>query len=633
MSFTQTDILNAMVFATQRSRLQMLEHMNGKNPHLLSHVTYNIRQAHHIQDYYFPVSLQNRAIMSEINITPTLCEKLSCNFAGPRGNCKSGDVAYNYRVGDVSNFRVACEPACFNLLPNPTFNDDNEEYPHMTRLTYNERLDECVFVPTSTIWAEVPLYRSNEIYETRVNDLPVGFNETFDPMTNSGVAYTYNETYCKSFFDSWDPHKKICVTPVFQQILNVVIGENIVKLTKAGVTALKNNGNTIPPPPNLPTVPDIAQKFTLRNWLSDIDESFVVPDPDADNDNIITNTKLPLVSQKNTERVRLLAEKYGGDNNLGEAVLDGVGAALLALLEGLFTDPMFLAALGIDVISDLLLDGIKKIAKQTIARAGPALAKMMTNFAGTRIYSRVFSVALRSTLTRMLTQVALKLTSQFIIALARMVVLASSVIGILLIIISLFDLLLTFWDPLGFNNKYPPTFLNDLMLYSDSALREQFGTSSPRITFDLLVVIMLTEDELMTINLDAFLWIFEYLNALDVNSEGRRINKGNLMDVPDNIVSDYDEAVARMYIKTPQEFRDFEEKHTIRWRVSKYASQLGWGLVAVATVFLFVQFHLVALIFYVLACLMFVLALINFDVDVVVDNMPPTMLDFVSRSF
>lgn len=621
MSFTLVDISNATLFANARLRLFTLEQLNQKYPHLISHTRYTIRQADYQDDYFYPSRLNNRAIVSDVFITQKLCEKLSCNIAGPKGNCTRTDEAYNYFVGDDGTINVACEPACFNLTTNPTFNDDGVENPHMIRTKFNN--NNCVFVPSGYIWAEIPLFRSTEIYETRVNDLPVGFNQTTEPFTASGLSYKYNETYCKAFFDNWDPNQKICYTTWVQQIFNVVIGEQITKLTKAGIHALKNSGNTIPSP-DLGTVPPIDEKFKLQNWLLDIDESFQVPDADADNDKIINlhgkQRLSPIIPQKTTNVIESTT-----DDDINDIILNILNGIIDILIQ-MFKDPLFVAAIGSDILIDAILSAVKSGSKTVINRIGPILTTFLSRGIG-QMPSRIFAITIRTSLTKMLAQVVLKVTSQAIIALAKIAALASSVVGIILIVISLFDLIFVFWDPLGFNNKYPPEMLDELMWNSDVATRQEFQMSIPRVSFELLTLLLLDETELLTINLQSFYWFAEYFDALEINSEGVRINRGNLINITDDVNVEWDHGVVRLVIPTQEEFRIFEQKHSNRWRLTRFMGFVGWGCAIAGGILFAFQMYTAALLIFIICFVVFIISTFNMDFSILVNSLSDDMIN------
>lgn len=626
MSFTNVDVANATLFANQRVRLLMINRLHAKYPHLISHCSYEVRQADPVRDYFFPTVLANRAIMTTASITPKLCEKLNGNFAGPKGQCKPTDEPYNYWVGDDLRYETACTPACFHLLNDPTFDDDGNELIQMTRLTWNN--NQCVFVSAAAIWSESPLFRSNEMFETRVNDLPVGFNFRDNPISVSGYGYQFNETYCKSFFDTWNGSE--CVTPWYRQILNVVVGESIVKLVQAGVTAVVNNGNTIPAP-NLPPLPPVDEKFKLENWLKDIDESFIIPDPDADASDLI-NVKSKREVNGFYYRMRTkLSEMsvptptddvFDEDGVFSPMFANLTSDAIISLIESIFSDPWFLYSIGVDILVDGLLDAVKFAAKRVIQLATPTMIRLL-NTLTSPMYSRVFAIAFRTTMTKMIVTVSLKTATRFLIVLSRMAILASSVIGIILIIISVFDIILSFWDPLGFGQKYPPEFLNIMMQQSDAALRQDFQMTEPRLIFDALPFIMFTEEELIDMSFTSFIWMFEYYNSLEINSEGSRIFRGREILLDSSQAADsMNLSNLRLIIPTQIDFFNFEIDHLNRWKMSQFAHYVGIGLIVAMAVMVAFKFILPAIIFLLIAFFVYFVSQYNLTEDFFINNIP-----------
>jgi len=623
-------VANATRFTNERIRLLLINRLYNIYPHLISHCRYEVRAADSNNDYFFPSTLRNRAIVTTAFITEKLCEKLNGNFAGPRGECKPNDEAYNYWVGDTGRYETACTPACFNLLQDPTFDDDGKEMLHMSRLTWNN--NQCVFVSAAAIWSESPLFRSNEMFETRVNDLPLGFNFRGNPISVSGYGYQFNRVYCESFFDTWRNNE--CITPWYRQILNVVVGESMVKLVQSGITAIQNNGNTIPAP-DMPPIPEVDEKFKLRNWLTDIDDTFIVPDPDADLTALANTTSRSSIDgfyyrMKQRLSENILTLDAGSDDFDTTGRFDGFFAnmtneAVVQLIEALFTDPWFLYSLGIDVLVDGMLDGVKTAAKRVIASATPRMIRLL-NTLTSPMYSRVFAIAFRSTMTKMVVTVSLRTATRFIMALARMAALASTVIGIILIIISVFDIILSFWDPLGFGQKYPPEFLNIMMRQSDAALRQDFQMTEPRLMFDALPFILLGDDELVEVSLLGFIWMFEYFNALEVNAEGSRIFRGRLITLDTSEAQEsMDLSNLRLSIPTPADFIEFERKHVNRWSVSRFAHRVALGFFIVFGVLIAFKLVLPAIILLFVAFCIYFIGYYNLSEDFIVDNLPDAM--------
>lgn len=668
MSITATDIANASKYASQRLKLATIELMHKNYPHLASHFEYTIERADYNEDYYFPEWFEERAIVVDVKISKKLCDKLSCNYATPSGNCEKNSIASYYRVGDEATFDRMCQPSCFNLTNNHTYDKEGKEISQMTRLVYNNKM--CAIVPPTAIWAEMPFYRSKEKFELRVNDLPVGFNKTTNEFSSSGISYNYNKPYCDSFFDSFDPVQKICTTRWYEEILNIVIGENIIKLAKAGVTAITNSGSSLPLPENLPPIPEIEKEFLLDGWLQDINESFVVPDPwanfsdfDNSNDNInfaarktteqtlseLEKLKIGLqneFSQNNQKNIKVKIRREI-DNQVGRLVdktmeaeqfnIEAVGATieeiLLSLLEQLVTDPIFIGSLAVDIVLDKTLSLIKNQAKHIIETTGPTIVRLISAIKSP-MSRNIFATALKTTMGQIVGRLTLKLVGSVITALARMVALTSSVVGIVLIIVSLFDIILAFWDVLGFNKKYPPNYIDNVMTQADLALRKQFQMSVPRLEFDTLTTIILNQEEILQLNINSFGWIYEYLDSLDVNSEGARIDRGNVIKIdaePEEIEQRLDQSLAQTRIYTPADIINHEQDHTNRWRLSSATQKIGIIIFIFAILLIIIQSQLLAIIFATLAIIIISISQFNLEADFILQQVDQSTLDAIFK--
>lgn len=318
MSYTSQDVDNALAYSDQRLALKFLNLMHQKFPHLVSHLQYEIRQADPENDYYYPESFQPWAIVFDTKLPPNLCEKISCNNTKQNTVCVRNEMASYYRVGDDANFERHCEPACYNLLDEAIYNDETgEEAVQMIRLNYYK--DKCIIMPPALLWQEFPFYRSQEVYELRMNDLPLGFNRDTDlDYTYSGRSYKYNELYCSAFYDKWSEEKQTCVITWYERILYAVIGESIIKLVKGGIDAIKSG----PPsgyvlPDDLPPIPPIESIWTLEGWSGDINTEFILPPtnytlpPPTKNTTKIyrethTNVNVPLEKNAYKQRLKLL---------------------------------------------------------------------------------------------------------------------------------------------------------------------------------------------------------------------------------------------------------------------------------------------------------------------------------------
>ncbi|AJD20105.1 P74 [Tipula oleracea nudivirus] len=759
MSLTKTDLLNATNYASERLKLLKVKKIVEQYPHIGKRLEVTIRAAT-AKDYYIPLGFEKRAIVVNVKINKSLCERLSCNFATPTGPCTPESVARHYRVGDQDRFEVSCQPACFNLIQTPIINKENEQLVQNNRLTYYN--NKCTMVSSSSIWAELPFFRSKERYETRINDLPTGFNYEEDKYRQSGMSYTLNKTYCESFFDEWVPEEKNCKssTNAMGFITDVIIGESFIKMVKGGMTALVNDGNTIPDPGFSPP-PPVDDKYKLENWLADNNPDYIEFDPDADLDILLEKQKVvkrQIVvevenkkegelthlerlfetlntlkdkcainqynisnehrrdielgvknyvdfynksnissdgeyddlttkqkrsnddddddddeNKKNFKKIKTVHEatKFNSDldeqintlinnnkkseenvkkkftvnkgsGNIDEKIQEvpvtgkkrmNLYDLVIKLLESLFTDPLFISSIAVDVVFDKILDYIKNRATMMVKHAIPKLSRLALNL--TRpIGVKIFNSSFKLSVGRMITQTTIKLASGIAKVLAKTAALACSVIGIVLIIISIMDLVFTLWDPLGFNNKYPPEYLQLVTLQAELAFRTQLETSSLEYNFDILSNIILTKDEIIELSLNSFDWHNEYSESLTVNSEGSRIDHGELVvfSAPSNdFENELHIETAKFSNYTPQDFQNFEHEFLNRVRFTGSLKTIGVSVLIVGIIVLVLQLHLVALLIIIISLIIMLVAKLNMDFDFLIKNIPQTILDQIFK--
>ena len=673
-TYTDVDLANAAEYAQQRLRLVYLHHLMEKAPHIASHFTYSITQADVEKDYYYPPVFRRKAIKVNIRINPTVCEKISCNTVRTKDACDPTDVAEYLRVGDQELFERVCQPACYNLYNRTVYDDDGKELPQMLRVAPRE--DKCVIVGGTAIWLEQPYYRSTDHYEKRLNDLPIGFNRgPENPITQSGLQYEYNKTYCDAYFDKWDPVNKDCYVPWYEVILRAVVGESIVKLINSGVVLIENGLKSDIPQPDLPKPPPIESIWLLDNWRDDIDPNFILPPidielPDAKDgsqrcDDIIydkndykfvdsrkglaikptgeytkrlikktiestlAKTMMPAYERQNldafilkenhTRRVagqqhmRKFAvtekqQKVDEQPNIGDILLEILGSILYN------TDPAYWRDIAIGAIFDVILTQFATITKQLITKIIPKIADLLIN-ATYALLSNVFGGALKCFITMTISRVAIQMASKVIIALCRMLAQAASIIGIVLLIVGFFDIALMIWDPLGYNKKFDKIILKRVMEENEFALREDFNVNRPEMTFDLLCMLMIEPNVGAELGLQIFGFIYEYLDALEVNSEGTRINKGV-------IVRKYfdkdqqDKTIVESKLWSPDDLYFYEQYHAMRMRYFTSVKPYVLTLTGIGCLLLVLKIYYLALILFILAILVAYTTYLNATVNV-----------------
>lgn len=598
VTYTDEDMRMANLYAAERLKLLQLEYLYEKFPHIATHLKYTIRAADKHKDYYFDETFREYAIKVDVEMTQSVCEKISCNFSTATGPCKKDSITKYYRIGDSeTDFDLQCQPACFHLKPSKiSYNrTDNAEVPQSIRTHWNERSKICAIVPQGFEWFEHPIYRSQERYEKRVNDLPVGFNRISTEYTASGFAYEYNKAYCDAFFDQWDPQTKSCTTPTHEVILNAVIGECIVKLAKSGVTHVVNtffnaeadsngenaemvNGNaksqpfaesqpfvgsTIQRPKFLHKEPPIEEIWKLDGWLNDINTDFIRPDVDfilskgAAEKGVAEKRQNPDSIEEGDNNYHNTQAKSGAKYARGRPSLSAKGRVsraapstadslpktksfnffqetkniIIGILEST-TKPEFWRDIGISTTVDAFLSVVKKIATDTYTKFLPYFIRALkTGSVFTRIYSETFRKALLLVTIKAVRQTLLIKISFTAMAVAKITANAVSIVGIVLMVIGILDLVLTMWDPLNFKQKYDQKALSEIAEQFENASRLNYGMAEPKITFDFLVCQLIDENIQLEMSAHLFKYVVQYLDSLKVNSDGSVIEKGSLLAI------------------------------------------------------------------------------------------------------
>lgn len=666
MSYTNKDLDNGINYSNNRYTLQIINSLYKKLPHLISHLEYSIEKADPNNDYYYPSTFEHRAIKVTTHIPSKLCEKISCNSVLAESACTRSNVASYYYIGDSNVTRRQCEPSCFNLLKDPVIDEETgEEQVQMLRLEYNAT-NGCIILPTAYIWHEHPFYRSENVYEHRLNDLPVGFNlDNLDPYSYSGLTYEYNKSYCDAFYDQWDGNKRTCIKKWWETVLYAVVGESIIKMVKAGVQTIQNGYKSDYPEVNLPELPDIEDVWTLKGWTEDINTSFVLPPIEYENTSMIKIQReitdkndqridnefeylkrLNLVKQlknkrkqiscnlrrkleqnydiKITEKERIEIDNVKKINKKYHCVklinkLDESESSLMDILssviEGLLSvifDPAFWIDIGIGISSDIILSQIKIIFRKLSNSIIPKLTKKILAYSG-KVLSKVFTRSLFATIANTMSRIVIKTVSKVMIQLTKLIAELASVVGIILAIITIFDILLTIWDPLGFNNKFDEEIINSVTRSSDIAMRQSLEVAIPTMTFEIFTNMCLTAEEILDESLNTFQYIYEYLNALTVNSEGSRIDKGSEIDF-NNVTNEDDinnQNIVNSKQITPKELYDYEYDHNQRMKYFITPNNVILGMLVVSILFMIIDIWFMAIICFILVILLISLSYFN----------------------
>lgn len=556
MSATAVDERNAQQYALNELRLARITHLFKKFPHIGSHLKYEIKPA----DYPHPPELKAKLV--EVTITQTLCQMLTCNTATPDQPCTAASLAQFYRV-DESTFEVACQPACYHLLPKAVYDKNNKEVPHIMPLTWNPKTSKCVLTSAMKTWMELPLYRSTERYAERVNNIPLGFSPIVTQQTQSGVGYRVNEAYCTVFNDNWKDGE--CKESLDNTIVGAVIGNTLYNYIKAGVN-VAITGHQYPLPSGMKPQPD-TPPMQVDAWLKNVDSSFQPPPPPED------------LGPARMRRAATLTEattKKGDEGLDWQAIANQIGETLTLILREMIhmlITPEFWVQMGIQVSAEMSSKLIANLLRMCADTLIPRLAEAMV---GKSVSLFAWRASMRLAFVHAVVKAIVPYVGAFAAASARILASAVSLVGIILIITQIFDIILTVWDPLGFTSKYPPELLTRLVLEGEMGLRRQLQLSDLSFTFDHLCTILIDQRDEMEISLGGIHHMYDYLSRLTTNSEGSVIYHGPTVQVEPLPATKW-LAQAKQY--TAKDFLAEEETHTERQR---YYDTIRTGLLLVS---------------------------------------------------
>lgn len=187
-----------------------------------------------------------------------------------------------------------------------------------------------------------------------------------------------------------------------------------------------------------------------------------------------------------------------------------------------------------------------------------------------------------------------------------------------------FDILFAFWDPYGYNNLFPPTIVGDLMANSELAFRRAAKSASASYTVDRLLHKLLTEEEILEIEVQSLFDTVIYLDALVVNSEGSRIAKGDLINVHDlnaaNIESGITEAIAQNIIRwNPETYAEYNRRFISRIDANRTLNYIAGGLLLFTSIMFMARLILLALVLFIMSVLVMAMAKFCINTDWIID--------------
>lgn len=652
MSFTDVDIANATKFAESNIIIKIINRAYEKRSNLIGELNYTVRPATN-SDYFIPDKLKNVSFVVDTHIPEKLCRMLSCNPAKNDGMCNPNSQPEIYRLGDTGEWDVHCQPACFRTAQKATYDESGSRAPDTPMLNFHN--NECHMVPSTMVsYLEKPFFRSNIKYEIRKNDMPTGFSRIkSDNIYGSGLDYTTNATYC-SYYDRTLKSDGSCSYEWWEELLDAVVGMSMINAIKSGIRMLINNNNRpFDIPTGLPSLPtELPIELTTEGWLNNRNSDFILPEvimmgelvppqPKAtynnnEDDDITKHRGKRFVNSNVVENHNAKTSKYkmpqmkklyhitGAVSKTAKPLgvtWDDVGKTLsdilLGLLEAITTDPNIWRDIIVGGVSDMVLDGIKKmctqLAEQLAKYTGAELIKI-----GGNIGSKVLGGALKSISLRLLVGNAVRLASKLAIQLAKFAAAAASVIGWILIGAIFIDLLFTFWDPFGYGEMFPASLPHDLMYNSELAFRQTLESTKAVYDFESLYSLILTPDEIASIQISSLYDRLIYLDALTVNSEGTLIDKGDNIDLTNLNKNVVDEATTQAMAKRVRfnaaDYEAYNKSFINHAKMNNNILYVTGALYATSLLLFAIKFYILAL-FLIIICVISAACLRYFIID------------------
>lgn len=660
-AYTELDILNSSRYAEYNTRVRLLQRMHARAPHLTSWLNVRARDATN-EDYYVPKALERSSKVLEIEMTKTLCEALSCTPVRQRDVCRPNEPASYYYVGD-SAYDVQCQPACFNTATKATYGTDGTRSADTPQLNWHA--GKCRIVNSSTVsWLEKTYYRSGTHYEYRLNDMPTGFSRVPDTENPFGSGFTYkpNPTYC-GYYDRRMQANGACTMTAWEYVLDSVIGMSLIDTVRSAVRVLTNGNRPFELPEDLPKLPNkLDPRHTLEGWRANVRKDFVVPPvleskivpssssvgrakretvDDNDDGNITrarreaeerelsspdrlssflrrrtvgaaaaANTTTAVVADIAENETRQVVAREGNESEETDSQrwIRQIREILIGILQTITTDPNFWAQIGIDVVVSTAVERLKNVALRVFDKVAATLSRGALRLSGS-MGTRVLAAGFRSLIMRSVGALVLRIGAQAAVMLAKLLAAVSSVVGWLLVGAMLLDIGFALWDPFGYKNLFPPEMPRDLMTNGETALRQMLKTGEANYEFDQLTAVLLTEDEMLEVQIESLVDRLVYLDSLVVNSEGTRIEKGPLIDPSGGNGSQLTEAQTQALAERvrfdAQTYAAYNRRFNLRVELANGTNVAALSTLAVSLLLAFVaRLTLLALLAFVIGLLL-----------------------------
>ncbi|AXU41727.1 P74 [Spodoptera eridania nucleopolyhedrovirus] len=570
-TLTFVDIQNSNWYSEHLFRLRFIPKWRTKMPHIL--IDYEIRAANN-NDFYIPPTLAHKAIHVKLKFSKRGCESMTCYPFH-----ETGPILPNTPTNYTQTSETAIiygQPACYNLDRVAATREGGENEVQAPELRYTQG-NQCLLVDTvSKMYFNSPYMRTDEHVIKGIDDVPA-FNvqPASDLLFPERFVGTFNEAYCRRFGRSL--MNGGCSVGWWESLIGFVLGDTIyitLKMLTNSVFSELRNFDYKRPSPILPAPPTIDSQKLLEEWRN-------VRDPEADvnfeidfnkyetmSDLTLTDTLNKLIyraevgfSREHVPR----ALKYRVATNLAQTYSGGAATEedLESIISQFLEDNALILGIATSFGFDYLFDAIKAILKRINTSLIPLLKQTLIN-TSRQVTTRLLGETYKAAVTQAFNRMAIKTISAIAKAMTRIAIKAASIIGIILIIVSIGDLILGLWDPFGYNNMFPREYPEDLSISFLTAYFTSLNNGSRDLIeflpehFEELVEA--EGDDILTI--DALSDLLEYIASLTVNSNGQMLEFDNSEPIEDfDEVTLVGSALASSALYTHLDFLQYTQRH------------------------------------------------------------------------
>ncbi|AKC91747.1 p74 [Lambdina fiscellaria nucleopolyhedrovirus] len=583
-TLTAVDLTNASKYATHQHRLAFVSRWRSRLPHIL--IDYELRPATN-DDFYVPSGLAQKALAVKLTFSKRGCDSMSC-YPFTETNTINAYTPFGYT--QTSDTTVAyAQPACYNLDRAAATREGAENEVQSAEFRYTDN-NKCIMMDTiSKMYFNSPYLRTEEHLLRGVDDVP-GFNVTPnpDPLFPEKYIGTFNNAYCRRF--GRELSNGGCSMSWWETLLGFVLGDSIYVTFKVLFSSVLLDlflFSYTRPSRDLPVKPTADHVRVLQEWRAirdtKIDVDFetrmlnyqTFADLGMDDKTALVYTAEIGFSRRlvtrtlNFRKATRTAADYdnktrnsndataNNDNNYLNA--DDIDQELIDIINDFMKDSI-LVSLWVSAGFDNVLTALKFMLKKINSFLIPQLKRALIT-GSKKITVKLLGETYKAAVVHTINRVAFKAVTAVAKAMTRIAIKAASVVGIVLILLSLGDLVLMFWDPLGYANMFPKEFPDDMSNSFLSAFFESMGE-----TLDIVEFLPEFFDEFVEEDdnaaFDSLLHILDYVSVLEVNSNGQMLNFEQSEEI-----NDFDEstlvgnALASSALYTRFEFEAFTERH------------------------------------------------------------------------